>query len=104
MPDRTLSALLQAASVSERYGPLPSDPIGEISQDSRAVAAGGCFVAVPGLRVDGHDFLAAAIGAGAGAVVVQSDRRAKWEALLERNVIAVVEVPDSRVALADLSA
>lgn len=104
MPDRTLSALLQAATVNERYGPLPSDPIREISQDSRAVVAGGCFVAVPGLRVDGHDFLAAAIGSGARAVVVQSDCRAKWDALLERNDIAVVEVTDSRVALADLSA
>jgi UDP-N-acetylmuramoyl-tripeptide--D-alanyl-D-alanine ligase len=37
--------------------------------DSRAVEHGGLFVAVPGERVDGHDFAAAAVAAGAAAVL-----------------------------------
>ncbi|AEH10424.1 MULTISPECIES: UDP-N-acetylmuramoyl-tripeptide--D-alanyl-D-alanine ligase [Protofrankia] len=37
--------------------------------DSRQVAAGALFVAVAGERVDGHDFAAAAAGAGAVAVL-----------------------------------
>ncbi|MFC5382231.1 UDP-N-acetylmuramoyl-tripeptide--D-alanyl-D-alanine ligase [Aquipuribacter nitratireducens] len=41
--------------------------------DSRAVGAGDLFVAVPGTRVDGHDFVAAAVGSGAGAALVEHD-------------------------------
>src|SRR3954453_12505510 len=37
--------------------------------DSRAVKPGGLFVAVPGERVDGHDFAVAAVGAGAAGVL-----------------------------------
>jgi len=41
--------------------------------DSRAVTPGCLFVALPGERVDGHDFAAAAVGAGAAAVLVTHD-------------------------------
>ena len=37
--------------------------------DSRAVEPAGLFVAIPGERVDGHDFAAAAVQAGAAAVL-----------------------------------
>jgi UDP-N-acetylmuramoyl-tripeptide--D-alanyl-D-alanine ligase len=43
---------------------------GPVVVDSRVVEAGGLFVAVPGERVDGHDFTAAAISAGAVAALV----------------------------------
>lgn len=39
--------------------------------DSRAVAAGDLFVAIPGERVDGHDYVEAAQRAGAVAVLAQ---------------------------------
>jgi UDP-N-acetylmuramoyl-tripeptide--D-alanyl-D-alanine ligase len=39
------------------------------SLDSRAVEPGGLFVALAGERVDGHDFVGAALGAGAVAVL-----------------------------------
>ncbi|HKB27514.1 MAG TPA: Mur ligase family protein, partial [Candidatus Limnocylindrales bacterium] len=42
-----------------------------ISDDSRRLAPGELFVAVPGLRVDGHDFVAEAVRRGAPAVVVE---------------------------------
>ncbi len=41
--------------------------------DSRDPAPGGLFVAVPGERVDGHDFAAAAVSAGASAVLSTRD-------------------------------
>ena len=37
--------------------------------DTRALVPGGLFLALPGERVDGHDFAAAAIGAGAVGVL-----------------------------------
>ena len=37
--------------------------------DTRAIGPGGLFLALPGERVDGHDFAAAAIAAGASAVL-----------------------------------
>ncbi|OBF62643.1 UDP-N-acetylmuramoyl-tripeptide--D-alanyl-D-alanine ligase [Mycobacterium sp. 852002-51971_SCH5477799-a] len=37
--------------------------------DSRAVKPGGLFLALPGARTDGHDFAAAAVAAGAVAVL-----------------------------------
>ena len=40
-----------------------------ISWDSRSVQPGDLFMALPGERVDGNDYVAAAIGAGAAMVV-----------------------------------
>ncbi|WP_048876771.1 Mur ligase domain-containing protein, partial [Saccharomonospora saliphila] len=42
---------------------------GTVEFDSRAVAGGGLFVALPGERVDGHDFAASAVGDGAAGVL-----------------------------------
>ncbi len=42
---------------------------GEVVIDSRRVGAGGLFAAVAGERSDGHDFAAAAVAAGAAAVL-----------------------------------
>jgi UDP-N-acetylmuramoyl-tripeptide--D-alanyl-D-alanine ligase len=42
---------------------------GGVEFDSRRVRPGGLFVALPGERVDGHDFAAAAMAAGAAGVL-----------------------------------
>lgn len=42
---------------------------GPVEFDSRKVAPGGLFVAFPGERVDGHDYAAGAVSAGAAAVL-----------------------------------
>ncbi|MGB8996183.1 MAG: UDP-N-acetylmuramoyl-tripeptide--D-alanyl-D-alanine ligase [Pseudonocardiaceae bacterium] len=42
---------------------------GGVEFDSRRVGPGGLFIAVPGERVDGHDFAAAAVAAGAVGVL-----------------------------------
>lgn len=56
--------------------PAPVELVGEdalvgpdVVLDNRAVTPGALFVAIPGTRVDGHDFAAAAVEAGAGGVV-----------------------------------
>jgi UDP-N-acetylmuramoyl-L-alanyl-D-glutamate--2,6-diaminopimelate ligase len=52
-------------------GDVAADVARGIAYDSRLVIPGGIFVAVPGEHVDGHAFAAAAVAAGAGAVVVE---------------------------------
>lgn len=46
-----------------------------VAIDSRRVEAGSLFVALPGERVDGHDFAAAAAAGGASAVLVGRELR-----------------------------
>ena len=45
--------------------------ITDVVHDSRAAAPGALFCAVPGLTVDGHNFVEAAVAQGADAVLVQ---------------------------------
>ncbi|MFV0495223.1 Mur ligase domain-containing protein, partial [Mycobacterium sp.] len=42
---------------------------GTVEFDSRTVGAGGLFLALPGAHADGHDHAAAAVAAGAVAVL-----------------------------------
>lgn len=53
---------------------------GAFAHDSRSLAPGECFVAVRGMRGDGHDFVADAVERGAGAIVIECGRRAAIEA------------------------
>src|SRR2546421_1477022 len=48
-----------------------------VRDDSRQVSAGDVFVAVRGMRSDGHAFVAAAIERGAAAVVVEREVEAR---------------------------
>jgi UDP-N-acetylmuramoyl-tripeptide--D-alanyl-D-alanine ligase len=50
------------------------DAITGISIDSRTVGAGEAFVAIRGDRFDGHDYVAAAMAAGAGLALVSEGR------------------------------
>ncbi|MGY1691829.1 UDP-N-acetylmuramoyl-tripeptide--D-alanyl-D-alanine ligase [Geodermatophilus sp. SYSU D01105] len=63
----TLSEVAEA--VGGRPAPGAGTVTGKVTVDSRTVAPGDLFVAVPGERVDGHDFLAAAAAAGAVAAL-----------------------------------
>ena len=74
--------------------------VGAIQFDSRAVRPGDLFVCVKGERANGHDFAAAAVQAGAIALVAQSGRHDELAAL----GVPVVRVPDSRRALSSIAA
>jgi UDP-N-acetylmuramoyl-L-alanyl-D-glutamate--2,6-diaminopimelate ligase len=79
------------------------DPdVRSLSHDSRQAGPGSLFVAVPGLKADGHDFIAQALQAGAAAALVQSDHEDKWRGLRSR--VPLIAVPDTRVALARAAA
>jgi UDP-N-acetylmuramoyl-L-alanyl-D-glutamate--2,6-diaminopimelate ligase len=66
------------------------------------VRPGMGFIAVPGYRADGHDFIEAALRAGAEAAVVEAGRETKWGAFEGR--IPLVVVPDCREAMGSLAA
>src|SRR6185436_1029204 len=50
---------------------LGSIAVRGVTDDSRAVAPGMLFVAVPGLHVDGHDYVEGAAARGAAAAIVE---------------------------------
>lgn len=75
MTSLTLDALTCSA-IAEALAPLGAStsgsapgPLGEIRIDSREVAPGDVFVALPGERVDGNQFVDDAIARGAAAVI-----------------------------------
>jgi UDP-N-acetylmuramoyl-tripeptide--D-alanyl-D-alanine ligase len=90
---------LTAARLAELVGAeVIGDPtvlIGpEVIIDSRKVSPGCLFVALPGERVDGHDFVAAVLNASAAAALVGRTVEAEGTMLV---------VPDPGAALASLA-
>lgn len=69
--------------------------------DSRQVREGSVFVAIAGERVDGHDFVEAAAGLGAGAAIVDHEVAIDDEQLAA-NIVQIV-VPDTIAALGALA-
>jgi len=65
----TLAELAAVVGGSLADAETAAEVTGEAFVDSRTVVRGGLFVAVPGEHVDGHDFAAAAVEAGAAAVL-----------------------------------
>ncbi len=74
-------------------------PVSGVTYDSRRVRRGYAFYALPGLKVDGHDFVPAAIAGGAAAVCVSREIPAPVPP-----GVAVLVCPDTRRALADAAA
>lgn len=71
--------------------------IGGVSIDTRTLAKGDLFVALKGDKLDGHDYLAAAFAAGAGAALVQKGFKRPNVAGAEN--WPLIEVADSVKAL-----
>jgi UDP-N-acetylmuramoyl-tripeptide--D-alanyl-D-alanine ligase len=78
-------------------GTLP-DAINGLSIDSRTVGPGDAFFAIKGDNRDGHDFVAAALAAGAAVAVVAADRREQFA-----NDAPLLIVADVLEALRDLA-
>jgi UDP-N-acetylmuramoyl-L-alanyl-D-glutamate--2,6-diaminopimelate ligase len=93
MPTREILAILPGHRVA---GTLPLSVTG-ISDDSRRVAPGDCFVAVPGFRQDARRFVADALGRGAAMVVTEGEPLADV-------AIGQVLVPSARAAVGHLAA
>src|SRR5436309_2270885 len=70
--------------------------ISSIAYDSRRVKKGSLFVALRGEKIDGHKFVDQAVNQGAEAVVSEEQE--------QKTRATVIEVENTRIALADLSA
>lgn len=90
---------MKVSALAERIGATSSGDgeveLVDVTLDSRTVVPGSLFCCVPGAVHDGHDFAAAAVDAGAAAL------------LCERRLdlpVAQLVVPDVRVAMAPAAA
>ena len=105
LPDpRTLAGLL----AGQLHGQPAAEPIRAVAIDSRRVQAGDAFFALSGRSRDGHDFVAAALAAGASLVVVQrswpaaaASGSATWPPIAD---LPRIEVDDPLEALQQLAA
>lgn len=92
----TLGALVRATPGARLVTGAATLPISGLTHDSRAVAPGYLFVALPGRRYDGLAFVAEAVRRGAVAVASEQPTPTA--------PVAWVAVPHARRALADLAA
>jgi len=92
----TLDRVRAALGGEGNARPRGAAPLGNVSTDTRAIAAGDVFVALRGERFDAHQFLGDALARGAAALVVHDPRPAAAAG------VPVFVVPDTTTALGAL--
>ena len=98
MEPRSLK-FITAACAGEQLNGSPDELVQRVCTDSRKIAQGDLFFALPGDAFDGHDFVEQVIRKGAVAVVVKRER-----APISANGCGVIAVPDTRTALGQFAA
>src|SRR5512139_3251096 len=88
---------MSQAMRTDKVGALPAEITG-ISIDTRSIGRGEAFFAIQGDNRDGHDFVDAALKAGAGLAVVARSKRAQFSA--DAPLLAVDDVLEGLRALA----
>jgi len=81
----------------ERVSGIPVGEVTALTYDSRRVGPGTLFFAVPGVHLDGHDFAAAAVDAGAIGLVVERElpELAVPQLLVDRTRRALADAADA---------
>ncbi len=93
----TVATLAEAAG-GEILSGGPGAQVRAISTDTRQIAPGDCFIALPGENHDGHAFVSDAMGKGAGAVIVSEPT-----VFARDTSAAVIRVADTLYALGELA-
>lgn len=96
----TVAAVADALGVAPPRGLAPLARLAGVSIDSRTVRPGELFIAIRGPRHDGHNFVAAALAAGAMAGVVEAGRMAEFP---EEVRLQLFTVADTLAALQHLA-
>lgn len=96
---------LTVSQAAREAGGAPLSPgsdsrITSVTIDSRTISGGELFIAIPGDRVDGHDYAKTALDAGASAVLIQDERRARDTGADPARLILVTSTQDSLGLLA----
>ena len=87
--------LADALEALTNYRPEGNTPvITEAAIDSRQVIPGSLFVAIPGERVDGHDFIADAFQRGASFALTERDVEVSFRTLDLRSDLNADSIPD----------
>ena len=90
--------------VSMLYGALSFEP--NFSIDTRLIKPNQLFVALPGVHVDGHNFIQDALKKDAAGIIISRHKRSALDAidtqLLEKKIVLTVE--DTHDALLKLAA
>ncbi len=81
----------------------PSALMTGVTWDSREVQKGWLYVALPGERVDGHQFVEAALRAGAQGALVTDAPSSSCALLAKELGAAIIEVPNTASAITDLA-
>ena len=81
---------LADAGLEPRWRGVPPATFTALRSDSRLIGAGDLFCAIPGTRIDGHDFVDAVKRAGAGAAVVERVTGVELPQLAVRDTRAAV--------------
>lgn len=74
------------------------------SIDSRTLKKGDIFIALPGTRVDGHDFISTALKAGAAGIIMNAARASLMDEInYNKQDIFIALVPNTQEALISLA-
>ena len=93
-----VTVAMLASMLDARIAGDPSVGVDSVTHDSRAVRPGALFCCVPGLRVDGHDFAANAVAAGAASLLCERELDVDAAQLIVADVRAAMARAAAEVA------
>lgn len=103
--------LMTLAEVIDATGGILLNPCMDLSNkvhgvtwDSRSVEKGSLFLALPGEKVDGHDYIASAVRSSAAACLVTREVTRADMAIASELECALIHVPDGMRAIRDIAA
>src|SRR5512145_481138 len=91
----TLADALEALT---NFRPIATTVITEAVIDSRQVIPGSMFVAIPGEKADGHDYIEEAFRRGASFALIQRDMNGNLKTIDLRAVLSVDSLPRENLA------
>ncbi len=89
----SMLTLADALEALTNFRPLATTVITEAVIDSRQVIPGSLFVAIPGEKVDGHDFIEEAFRRGASFALIQRDMNGSFRTIDLRAVLSIDSFP-----------
>lgn len=97
-----LKDILEAANGTLLCGVEPISPFTNVSIDSRTLEKGDLFLAIKGIRCDGHNFLNTAIDKGCGGCVVSHIDAALEKVFCEKKILTI-KVNNTITALGEIA-